>query len=457
MKRKFINFLSVSSVLIAMLTVASCSDDNEPKPQPEPEASSMIVGEWYLNISNSYKTSWEVTCFREDGTFDYEVVISSLSAMVNNRSKGTSTYHVDGNIYTGIYEIAGETQTIKNRIAYVDDYSLRFVSMDGTGSDLTYCRVVDSRTINIGSTEKISINDSNFSGAVFYKSSEPRIATIDSNGNVTGVSQGTAYITVRSSIGAVVVRVTVNDPEHEFNELDKYLGMTRDEIISLYGDKYIGSPSSSLIGYFMSNGIESQRDFFFNRHNKCSHVASTFWDLSYMDKFNAYLKSKYEVLTDNDERVTCLGSNGKIDFWVFSYKPTQQIGYEKYLDMFEVCDEFIYNDIYYIAEQTGKTITSKELERGYFMIYWDENYFYTDCYVRFDKTTKMPTAITFTCNKSVTVAEAETKITDIYPVYLASQESYTEYKDWYLHNPVITVSAKEYSNAINIDYIAIYQ
>ena len=91
------------------------------------------------------------------------------------------------------------------------------------------------------------------------------------------------------------------------------------------------------------------------------------------------------------------------------------------------------------------------------MIYWDENYFYTDCYVRFDKTTKMPTAITFTCNKSVTVAEAETKITDIYPVYLASQESYTEYKDWYLHNPVITVSAKEYSNAINIDYIAIYQ
>lgn len=455
MKRKFINFLSVSSVLIAMLSVASCSDDNEPKPQPEPEASSLIVGEWYLNISNSYKTSWEVTCFREDGTFDYEVVISSLSSMVNNRSKGTSTYHVDGNIYTGIYEISGVTQTVRNRIAYIDDYSLRFISMDGTGSDLTYSRIVDSRTINIGSTEKVSINDSNFSGAVFYKSSEPKIATVDSNGNVTGVSQGTAYITVRSSIGAVVVRVTVNDPEHEFNELDKYIGMTRDEIIALHGDKYYGLTSS--IGYFMSNGIESQRDFFFNRHNKCSYVASTFWDLSYMDKFNAYLKSKYKVVTDNDERVTCLGANDKFDFWVFSYKPTQQIVYEKYLDMFDLCDEFIYNDIYYIAEQTGMTITNTILDRGYFFIYWGEDDFYTDCYIRFDKTTKMPTSISFTCNKSVTVAQAETRIKEFYPVYLDTQESYTEYNDWYSHNPVITVSAEEFYGSTNIDYMAIYR
>lgn len=83
-----------------------------------------------------------------------------------------------------------------------------------TVDEKTYLLAIDTYNVTISSGQKKKINISNVPddydmSKIVFESSNKKVATVDSNGNVTGVSDGIADITVKTSDGKHSVKCTV--------------------------------------------------------------------------------------------------------------------------------------------------------------------------------------------------------------------------------------------------------
>ncbi len=117
----------------------------------------------------------------------------------------------------------------------------------------------DEIYLNIGSTEKVTAtvipNDAT-NKTVTWISSEPSIASVDQNGNITGLNEGTATITATTSNGistAVIVHVKkphITGIEFENGNLTKYI---TDEPFTVVAHVITDDNSTYVINYASSN------------------------------------------------------------------------------------------------------------------------------------------------------------------------------------------------------------
>ena len=112
-------------------------------------------------------------------------------------------YTEDGEIYTGIP--SKTTNNIKQIRAYAKD-RLAYVDNNIVDINLTGIALSSSLAFSVNSETKLTTtltpaNANNYN--LTYESSNTGVATVDNTGLVTGVSEGTATITVTDSVSGV--------------------------------------------------------------------------------------------------------------------------------------------------------------------------------------------------------------------------------------------------------------
>ena len=118
---------------------------------------------------------------------------------------------------TKVATVSGGTITAKG------EGSATITAKSGKGKAKVKVKVVDpnkptkvsiaqgkSVTVDVGQSVQLSasVNPSSYSGGVSWSSSKPKVATVDGNGNMTGVAKGKAKITVKA--GKKKASITVN-------------------------------------------------------------------------------------------------------------------------------------------------------------------------------------------------------------------------------------------------------
>ena len=208
MKRKIIYCLYILPLVMMVFTLSSCSDDDDDFGGAA--ISNSYVGNWFLDWSSTEKKMWVEMDFDASGNFKYYEIMSSLKEGLNLREKGESTYSKDGNTLVCRFDWSstGTSSTERFNITYVDKYTL-VLTYDQTGSEETYSRIVDEYYIKVGESTQFEFNDSEFANAN-YSTTDERIAKVDDNGNITAVRHGITYITARTGVGAVTIKVNVS-------------------------------------------------------------------------------------------------------------------------------------------------------------------------------------------------------------------------------------------------------
>ncbi len=105
------------------------------------------------------------------------------------------------------------TKRCENCYKLLDTKTVSIVSGDGNGQTPLNPNIDENGILNIGykESERVTLKvDGVNSSTVVYESSDPKVATVDSNGNVTAVGPGDAVITASIPGTAIQTKVPVN-------------------------------------------------------------------------------------------------------------------------------------------------------------------------------------------------------------------------------------------------------
>lgn len=285
-----------------------------------PKLSNIVASDYTNEIEkgDSYTFDGTVTANYEDGS--QEVVtnrcnygtISSVSPGEKKLSISfTTKYTVDGKEFTN----TKTTNAVVNVIS-----TLKSIS----GSDLS---------LGVGRTKKINLSYSPSDATnrnVTYESSDPSIATVNPNGDVTGVSKGDTTITITSELSSSInttINVKVDDIQNAAWTILVY--MCGADLESKYADtEYHGCASLDLQEIASVSGQPSDVNVVVQAGG------ATKWDSMYSSVVKAgkrnrfHLNNKNYVLDSQDEAVNMgLGSTLQ-DFisWGIEKYPADNIG-----------------------------------------------------------------------------------------------------------------------------------
>lgn len=189
-------------------------------------------------------------------TMYYAGTMSSIAFYTsgNGSQKWTLEKSADGNTWTQIGTIEAKSSGAHPTVGatFDDSEGIKYVRLTNNASggrdiqavkvytpvgasDLT--AVVKDISLTVGNTGRIMKDDeytTSSTGAITFKSSAPKIVTVDNEGNITGVSEGTAKITLTQAAddnynsGTLTFNITVND-----NRLESDLALNSDAEITV--------------------------------------------------------------------------------------------------------------------------------------------------------------------------------------------------------------------------------
>lgn len=441
MKRKsFLNKLYILHILIAAVTFASCSDDNEDTGSNVKTNSYM--GRWFLDWSNSEKTMWLEMGFDASGNFTYAEIMSSHKEGLSIREKGSSTYRKEGNTLVCRFDWSstGTSSTERLDITYSDKYTLVLTNAQ-MGTAETYSRIIDEYYIKVGETAPFEFEDSDFSNATF-SATDKRIATVDDSGLITAVKHGTTYITARAGVGAVTVKVNVIDTEQPYTEYGEDLSLNKKQIIAKYGDNYYELEQDNSIVYYMGDMDTKEVNFRFTNHDKVKAIMVDLWESSYIADMTKFFEGKYERVGKEDNGFNSFyNSNGKCGYFICTDIPMMYNSYIRILPDFEKYDELIINgNADEFAAQFGYTIT--EEDGGSCLLEIENGDMYELALMLYDEETHEIQRIIFICKDGTDIAKATDMVKEYYPYYMDGL-GYCASEKWWTLSPKVFLDIEE--------------
>ena len=184
----------------------------------------------------------------------YPSGISSIAFYVssNGSQKWVVEKSTDNSTWTEVTTVEGKTGTHPAVAANFEESNIKYVRVTNKASgsrDIQAVKVytpvgasdltikVSNISLTVGQTDRI-MKDGEYTtsstGAITFKSSAPKIVTVDNEGNITGVSEGTAKITLTQAAddnynsGTLTFNITVND-----NRLESNLALNSDAEITV--------------------------------------------------------------------------------------------------------------------------------------------------------------------------------------------------------------------------------
>lgn len=218
MKKNVISFW----ILILSLSVAllSCSKNDNANEEPAPVSKAIaknIVGKWLLASSDS--ENWVSYEFTESARINAEYMTDG------HHSTGTGWYAIDESkaAVSGSYTSElNETMYIDWIVEKIGAFQIDFKLYDnntylGTSSINRILSTVEVETKSSSTPDYRTIcgngNVSNFN------SLDPNIAIVSSSGEISGISEGTTFISFTSTNGKAAVQVTVTKEVKTFAQL----------------------------------------------------------------------------------------------------------------------------------------------------------------------------------------------------------------------------------------------
>lgn len=173
-------------------------------------------------------------------TMYYPSGISSIAFYVssNGSQKWVVEKSTDNSTWTEVTTVEGKTGTHPAVAANFEESNIKYVRVTNKASgsrDIQAVKVytpvgasdltirVSNISLSVGNTGRINKDldyTTSSTGAITFKSSAPKVVTVDNEGNITGVSEGTAKITLTQAAddthnsGTITFNVTVNDIRH---------------------------------------------------------------------------------------------------------------------------------------------------------------------------------------------------------------------------------------------------
>lgn len=174
-------------------------------------------------------------------TMYYPNGISSIAFYVssNGSQKWVVEKSTDNSTWTEVTTVEGKTGTHPAVAANFEESNIKYVRVTNKASgsrDIQAVKVytpvgasdltikVSNISLSVGNTGRINKGldyTTSSTGAITFKSSAPKIVTVDNEGNITGVSEGTAKITLTQAAddnynsGTLTFNITVNDNRFE--------------------------------------------------------------------------------------------------------------------------------------------------------------------------------------------------------------------------------------------------
>lgn len=231
MEKRYKHVKIVASFFILLMFIG-CSDDNEVKDSLDSEHA--VVGEWYVDYG-----------IKIDGIKDLGVAEyfnnGTWSGVLGKVSK-------DGGYYvpmSGTYQLKDKKLIKKNEDNSIDTYDIKSAGKydlllyynRGEIVELSH-RIVDTYYLVVGDKKQIAINDPEFFTEECFSSDE-NIAGVSNLGEIQAHRHGTAYISVKGSLGTAVVRVVVSNPvTMVIDDFPSYLGENVSKGVEAYGNTY---------------------------------------------------------------------------------------------------------------------------------------------------------------------------------------------------------------------------
>ena len=403
MKRKIIYCLYILPLVMMVFTLSSCSDDDDDFGGAA--ISNSYVGNWFLDWSSTEKKMWVEMDFDASGNFKYYNIMSSLKEGLNLREKIESTYSKDGNTLVCRFDWSstGTSSTERFNITYVDKYTL-VLTYDQTGSEETYSRIVDEYYIKVGESTQFEFNDSEFANAN-YSTTDERIAKVDDNGNITAVRHGTTYITARSEVGAVTIKVNVIDVDQPYTEYGEDLSLTKQQIIEKYGNDYFESKETNHLVYYIGDMDTEEVTFAFTSHNKVKTIRVSLWEPSYVSGMAKFFESKYQrVGQEKDGFNLFYNADDKCRYYIYTDLGYSVNGYERILPDFEKYDDLsVSGSADELAAEFGYTIT--EEDGGHCFISVEDVDMYDFAMIGYDEDTREIAYVSYVLQEGYTVEQ----------------------------------------------------
>ena len=440
MKRKIIYCLYILPLVMMVFTLSSCSDDDDDFGGAA--ISNSYVGNWFLDWSSTEKKMWVEMDFDASGNFKYYNIMSSLKEGLNLREKIESTYSKDGNTLVCRFDWSstGTSSTERFNITYVDKYTL-VLTYDQTGSEETYSRIVDEYYIKVGESTQFEFNDSEFANAN-YSTTDERIAKVDDNGNITAVRHGITYITARTGVGAVTIKVNVIDVDQPYTEYGEDLSLTKQQVIEKYGDNYMEDKVNNRLIYYMGDMDTHSVNFTFTSHDKVKIIMVSLWEPSYVSGMAKFFESKYQRVGQEDDDFNLFyNEDDKCRYHLYTDLGTSVNGYERILPDFEKYDDLTSSgSADELAAEFGYTIT--EEDGGHCFISIEDGDMYDFAMIGYDEDTREIAYVSYVLKEGYTVEQVTEMVKEFYPFYMEGL-GYCASEYWWTLSPIVFVEVEE--------------
>lgn len=365
--------LIITSMMLVPIT--SCSDDDDINNDYGYNES--IVGEWFTDYGVETKGMKQVFTydFMADGSF------TASNTQITPEDPGFGYY--DGNYtVTGKrlrlqYEENGEKLSLTSEILTLSKYDFIVLNRSVMSEEVNH-RIIETKYMKTGESDNILIPDNDFIPES-YISNDELVATVSNTGVIKAIRQGTAYISVKSSIGTAVVRIDVTDPDTYVDNYLKYFADNLSTATKAYGDIFADEKEIeegvSVRNFFVIDDKVGIVSFYYDSSNMVNIIFVNLMDgVDHYEILKAYEK-QYDFLYNIEDsyyfRAKKYGRQVSIDVNV-SYNYI----YYKFIDETDpmaIADSFISMTTSEVANLLRYTITEEE---GSFIVPINHPYFY---------------------------------------------------------------------------------
>lgn len=389
-------FFTMAMLLAAGLSFTSCSndgDDNGGGGKSGEKAT--IIGEWFQDASVGDVKLLSTVKFNEGGTSDYWLMyINTPTSLYYNYS---GSYSLNGKSLEEKYvsPISGDNTTDRGEITLLDNYTLT-ISNTATNSVGTFNRIVDNYQMTVGNSKAFGYSTADFK-AESFKSSDESVVRINASGNIEAVKRGTAYISAIATVGTVVVRVTVNDPNNYIDDFMSFMGGPIDNVTKVYGNNYY-EVSETLVERTYALGDEFVERVVFSyfggivmvanvtlREGVDSDAIIASFEKKYIRIDDSKYVPKFSTFVDDQEyHIYYFINDGMIVYTPYVETPKPDYNFSS--ENFEQFDNLIMMGTANVAANAfGITITEENMEDGWFDINNVDNEVFRQASVMFNE------------------------------------------------------------------------
>lgn len=296
MKKRLLH--SAAFLLVLSICISGCTNDEK---DDTPDFS--IVGEWFADNNTSIQMNLRTLSLTDSGDFSYWN--SVVSRGLNNTEKWEGSYTYNSGNLSIIYSELGSNARINSnwRVNNVGKYEMD-VFDTSSSTTIKYHKIVTTFNMAVGESKNFHISDAEYS-PVTFKSSNEKVATVNSSGIIKAIKRGTSYIRSIAPIGEAVIRIIVTDPNNVVDEYEKYIGLNYMNVVNDYGRISLEGQTErgySILKYDVLDDIAKQVNFRYWGNNRINRIIVQFQDDVEISKIIKSFDSKYDKLSSKDEK-----------------------------------------------------------------------------------------------------------------------------------------------------------